>query len=309
MCRSAWNVHKEELTIRITHQSALLPLLPVLNPDLSPPSFRQPIAPIQVLEAIAQRLGIETYLEESQFGLLKTTLAIAGKRFVLDVDLEVDSATGVEEDEAGPSINADPRRGKVRLAKLLVNHVTKDCGTASSDSIGQAIQGVLEEYLDYWNGEREQEEGERIIKRLWEELGDLAGLDAMAESGRDWFAEIESMSTRIKGLEVEGRTSVLPTFMLAGQTFRTRPAAVGENVVDPLAPEKGRCDWIMEYVSGGRNGLVVRSNWLDGNVADAEGSVKVEHLLVSYVRRKGADGSMIRIFHTPAHSSMALQMD
>jgi len=281
MCTSAWNVHNEELTIRITHQSALLPLLPVLNPELSPPSFRQPIAPIQVLEAIAQRLGIETYLEESQFGLLKTTLAIAGKRFVLDVDLEVDSATGVEEDEAGPSINADPRRGKVRLAKLLVNHVTKDGGTASSDSIGQAIQGVLEEYLVYWNGEREQEEGERIIKRLWEELGDLAGLDAMAESGRDWFAEIESMSTRIKGLEVEGRTSVLPSFMLAGQTFRMRPAAVGENVVDPLAREKGRCDWIMEYVSGERDGLVVRTNWLDGNMADVEGSVKVEHLLVS----------------------------
>jgi hypothetical protein len=251
---------------------------------LSPPSFRQPIAPIQLLEAIAQRLGIETYLEESQFGLLKTTLAIAGKRFVLDVDLEVDSATGVEEDEAGPSINADPRRGKVRLARLLVNHVTKDGGTASSDSIGQAIQGVLEEYLVYWNGEREQEEGERIIKRLWEELGDLAGLDGMAESGRDWFAEIETMSARVKGLEVDGRASVLPSFGIAGETFRIRPAAEGENIIDPFAPEKGRCDWVMEFVPVKLDGLVVRANWLGGEVGDIDGSVKVEHLLVSQRR-------------------------
>jgi hypothetical protein len=227
----------------------------------------------------------------------------------LDVDLEVDSATGVEEDEAGPSINADPRRGKVRLAKLLVNHVTKDGGTASSDSIGLAIQGVLEEYLVYWNGERDQEDGERIIKRLWEELGDLAGLDGMAESGRDWFAEIESMSTKIKGLDVEGRAAVLPSSTLAGQTFRMRPAAGGEKIVDPFAPEKGRCDWIMEYVPGKLDGLVVRRNWLDGDVPGFDDNVKVEHLLVSENRETRADCSMTRNPHTLARLFMSLQVD
>ena len=221
----------------------------------------------------------------------------------------MDSATGVEEDEAGPSVNADPRRGKVRLAKLLVNHVTKDGGTASSDSIGEAIQGVLEEYLVYWNGDREQEEGERIIKRLWEELGDLAGLDGMAESGRDWFAEIESMSTRVRELDVEGRAAVLPSFTLAGNTFRIRPAAGGENVVDPFAPGTGACDWIMEYVPGRSNGLVVRRNWLDGEVAESDSSVKVEHLLVSKERRTRADCSMTPNSHTLARSPMALHMD
>lgn len=288
MCRLA-RPSDTKLTCRITHQSALLPLLPTLSPDLCPPSFRQPVAPIQLLEAIAQRLGIETYLEESQFGLLKTTLAIAGKRFVLDVELEVDSATGVEEDEAGPSVNADPRRGKVRLAKLVVNHVTKDGGTASSDSIEAAIKGVLEEYLVCWNGERDQEEGERIIKRLWEDLGDLAGLDGMAENGRDWFAEVEKMSARVKGLEVERLSSVLPTFGLAGETFRLRPAAGAENVVDVFAPEKGTCDWIMECVPGKLDGLVVRRNWLDGEAADVEHTVKVEHLLVSTILRARAN--------------------
>jgi len=221
----------------------------------------------------------------------------------------VDSATGVEEDEAGPSINADPRRGKVRLAKLLVNHVTKDGGTASSDSIGQAIQGVVEEYLVYWNGERDQEDGERIIKRLWEELGDLAGLDGMAESGRDWFGEIETMSSRIKGLDVEGRAAVLPSFILAGQTFRMRPAAGGENIVDPFAPGNGACDWVMEYVPGTLDGLVVRRNWLDGDVPESDGSVKVEHLLVSGNRETGADCSTTRNSHTLVHSPMAPQMD
>ena len=268
-----------------------------MTPELFPPSFRQPVAPIQLLEAIAQRLGIETYLEESQFGLLKTTLAVAGKRFVLDVELEVDSATGLEEDEAGPSVNADPRRGKVRLAKLLVNHVTKDGGTASSDSIGRAIQGVLGEYLVYWNGERDQVEGERVIKRLWEELGDLAGLDALAESGRDWFAEIEKMSTKINGMEIEVRTSVLPSLAIAGETFRIRPAAVGENIVDPFAPEKGRCDWVMEYRTGRLGGLVVRRNWLR-DAAELDSSLKVEQLLVSL-----GQGTKRKLTGSPTKSS------
>jgi hypothetical protein len=235
------------------------------------------VAPIQLLEAIAQRLGIETYLEESQFGLLKTTLAIAGKRFVLDVDLEVDSA-GVEEDEV-----TDPRRGKVRLAKLLVNHVTKDGGTASSDYIALAVKGLLEEYLEYWNGERDQEEGERVIKRLWDELGDLAGLDSMAESGRDWFAELEQMSARVKALGNAKRT-ILPSFAFKdGPSFRFRPATSGENIVEPLAPQHGRCDWVLENVPDGQTGLVVRRNWLDDTrVQDLESDVKAEALLVSF---------------------------
>jgi hypothetical protein len=137
----------------------------------------------------------------------------------------------------------------------------------------------------------------------------LAGLDGMAESGRDWFAEIESMSTKIKGLDVEGRAAVLPSFTLAGQTFRMRPAEGGENVVDPFAPEKGRCDWIMEYVPGELNGLVVRRNWLDGEVTESDGSVKVEHLLVSENRETRADCSMTRNSLTLAPSPMHLQMD
>ena len=233
-----------------------------------------------MLEAIAQRLGIQTYLEESQFGLLTTSLAIAGKRFVLDVDLEVVSA-GVEEDEA---IKTDPRRGKVRLAKILVNHVTNDEATVGSGSITVAIQGLVEEYLDYWNGERDQEEGERLIKRLWDELGDLAWLDSMAESGREWFGELEEMSDKVKELGNDKRT-VLPSFAFtAGQSpvFRFRPATSGESIVNPSTPEQGRCDWILEYVPDNQSGLVVRRNWLDeSRVQDLESEVKVEFLLVS----------------------------
>jgi hypothetical protein len=200
---------------------------------------------------------------------LKTTLAIAGKRFVLDVEVEVDSATGVEED-AGPSMsNSDPRRGKVRLAKILVNHVTKEGGTASSASIGRAVQAVVEEYLVYWNGERTSESEEKIVERLWEELGDLAGLDSMTEeSGRDWFAELEQMAEKVG----QGKT-VLPSFEITGEVFRIRPAMAEEHVVDPLAPGE-RCDWIIESP-----GLVVRRNWLGQEVEGL--GVPVEQLLVS----------------------------
>jgi hypothetical protein len=264
------------------------------------------------LEAISQRLGIETYLEESQFGLLKTTLAIAGKRFVLDVDLEVDSATGAENEDDDPPSSAplatpsttvnletgDTRRGRVRLTKLLVNHVTKDGGTAKSDSIGLALKDIVEEYIEFWNGDRLPTEGERLVKRLWDEMGDLAGLDRMAEeSGRDWFLDLEQMASLVKGLVDEevvqkaGR-SILPTFgllpgvgVLPSQSlFHLRPAGVHEGIGNPLNPAQAGCDWIIEYKPEDLAGLVVRRNWLMSSKGDthiqSEG-VTVEQLLVS----------------------------
>lgn len=187
---------------------------------------------MELLTAISKRLGIETYLEESQFGLLKTTLAIAGKRFVLDVELEADSTTSGEEGDGegdemetpaptptpgGPSDaqkqasgsgDGGGGRGKVRLAKLMVNHVTKDGGTANSTHIANAIRQGLDQYLTLWNSEDESSSmGERegevegIIKRVWDDMSDLAALDDMSESSeRDWFAELEQQATIVQGL-------------------------------------------------------------------------------------------------------------
>jgi hypothetical protein len=303
-----------ELIDRVTHQSASLPLIPSLTPDSSrPPSYPISLAPIQLLESISQRLGIETYLEESQFGLLKTTLAIAGKRFVLDVDLEVDSATGAEgEDDDPPATGStamaqntattgDTRRGRVRLTKLIVNHVTKDEATARSDSVGMSLQRIIEEYVEYWNSDRQsqiqghEKEGERLLKALWDEMSDLAGLDRMAEgSGRDLFTELEEVAGLVKGLVDEGvvfpvQQAVLPTFtLLPGYTrsvFHLRPAAVAESVVDPLNPLQGRCDWVMEYIPDILPGMVVRRNWLQtelqGGVGEDRNEARVEQLLVS----------------------------
>jgi hypothetical protein len=118
-------------------------------------------------------LGIETYLEDSQFGLLKTSLAIAGKRFVVDVDVEMDGDAGDEGEgddideatgqgsaavlgtDSKRGIVSDPSnghttgsglgngapdtkmegRGRIRLAKLTANHVT-DTGGGSGGGGG-----------------------------------------------------------------------------------------------------------------------------------------------------------------------------
>lgn len=189
---------------------------------------------MELLTAISERLGIETYLEESQFGLLKTTLAIAGKRFVLDVEIEADSTTSGDGDDQDQELDIDTpaptpgasktgniipplpqaqlqqsgvegneQRGKVRLAKLLVNHITKNGATASSVFIAHAIRQGLEAYLEYWNTEEgvegKEEVGEGVIKRIWEDMGDLASLDTMSEeSGTDWFSELEERAQLIE---------------------------------------------------------------------------------------------------------------
>lgn len=186
---------------------------------------------MELLTTVSKRLGIETYLEESQFGLLKTTLAIAGKRFVLDVELEADSTTGgygdgdgeemetetpaptpggqQQQQRSGGSTNGDgvEQRGKVRLAKLMVNHVTKDGGTANSTSIAHAIRQSIEVYLGYWNSEdrsiaeRDEEEVEETIRRLWQDMSDLAALDALSESsGKDWFGDLEERAKMVERL-------------------------------------------------------------------------------------------------------------
>lgn len=198
---------------RATHQSALLPYMPSITASGSrPPSFRTPPKPMDLLVAISQRLGIETYLEESQFGLLKTTLAIAGKRFVLDVELEADSTALADETETPaptphPTAPAevDEARGSVRLAKLVVNHVTADGGTANSPSVGNAIRQGLEAYLISWNDsvvqDGQEEAVEAVINRLWEDMSDLAALDGLKEEGgKDWFAELEGKAAVIAGL-------------------------------------------------------------------------------------------------------------
>lgn len=266
---------------------------------------------------MSKRLGIETYLEESQFGLLKTTLAIAGKRFVLDVELEMDSAEGPDNEDATPApaptpapagAGAGETRGTVRLAKLVVNHVTKDGGTADSASIATAVRTGLEAYLDLWNGSAEQAGGgvrdvdraEEMIRRLWEDMQDLASLDDLSEqTDRDWFSELQQRAETLAGLcekyvplairestspcsDSDNRQSaypvatptVLPRFrLLAGDSapqLRLRPAGTDEVVTSPFSNtetdtdtgDSSRCAWVVEYVPDNLPGLVVRRNWL-----------------------------------------------
>lgn len=222
---------------------------------------------MELLTTLSKRLGIETYLEESQFGLLKTTLAIAGKKFVLDVELEADSSTSAEGEGDGdgdgdemdtetpahtpggpstipkqqqqqPSGNVGgggdgdtSTRGKVRLAKLMVNHITKDGETANSTHIANAIRQSLDAYLAYCNakdssvGSREDgDEVEEIIKRLWDDMSDLASLDILSESSgseRDWFVDLEEQANMIDRLtqrSVSIPPSPLPTLITPQHT-------------------------------------------------------------------------------------------
>ena len=87
----------------------------------------------------------------------------------------------------------------------MVNHITKDGSTATSSHIAHAIRQSLDLYLEYWNDEpssREErdEEMEAIVEKMWEDMADLAELDEMSETGRDWFAELEQQAKMLEGL-------------------------------------------------------------------------------------------------------------
>jgi len=150
-------------------------------------------------------LSIQTYLEDSQFGLLKTSLALAGNRFVVDVDLETD-AIGNEDEDEERDIDIEKRmegRGRVRLSKLTSNHVGPGGGTGKSDWVATVLRGRLEKYLDAWN------EGDRglrlevLIRGLEGELRELRMLDDLVvELGEgevpEYFADLEEVAKRVE---------------------------------------------------------------------------------------------------------------
>lgn len=208
---------------RVTHQTTLLPLLPTLQPARhTPKPAYTSLSPIELLTELANKLDIETYLEDSQFGLLKTSLALAGKRFVVDVDVEVDSpgpeVGGEDEDEGevggvggggglvshgddgaaaaargagGDQLDGDGR-GRVRLSKLTANHVTPSGGTGKSEWIASVLRGLVEAYLQEWNGDREEGKLAEVAGRLAQELEELKGLDGMCHGGG---AEVDGTGT------------------------------------------------------------------------------------------------------------------
>jgi hypothetical protein len=186
------------------------------------------LQPSQLLQKLASNLKIQTYLEDSQFGLLKTSLTLAGERFVVDIDLEVDALGGNEEgeeDTEGPSTAGIGdkgagvgvgERGKVKLSRLVGNYVNLTGGTGKGEWIGQVLGSHLERYLSIWNqtesGMDTSKNWDRLvrlessIRGLEDELRDLKGLDDHAstisqqETGEqvDWFAELEELSGRVK---------------------------------------------------------------------------------------------------------------
>jgi hypothetical protein len=181
----------------VTHQNALLPLETSLltcsssAPTLTPlPSLMVNLTPVELLQALAKELDIQTYLEDSQFGLLKTTLTLAGNCFVIDVDLETDPSPGEDADvdvEAEAEAEADgadgaasmseagraegDARGKVRLSKLGVNHVTPGGGTGKSEHIAKVLKGGMVAYVEEWNKRVDGSDAGLRAERLEERIG------------------------------------------------------------------------------------------------------------------------------------------
>jgi hypothetical protein len=160
--------------------------------------------------ALANAMGIQTYQEDSQFGLLKTSLAIAGSKFVLDVDLETDAAAGEEDDEVSMDQEASSTggvadgtsRGKVRLSKLGVNHVSLSGATGRSEWIEEILKGRFLEYLRIWNestGRGRSYQLQISIDGVTQALEELSDLDGLATSW-DGFAELEVVIKKIHEL-------------------------------------------------------------------------------------------------------------
>nr|ODN91974.1 hypothetical protein L203_01230 [Cryptococcus depauperatus CBS 7841] len=238
----------------ITHQSTLLPTasilhslsLPLNNPNPPFPSARLSIPPHTLLQHLSVASGLQTFVEDSQFGLQQSSLAIAGERCVVDVDLGVD--LGGEEDEsrmgtpmvgmtptetpfmiATPLISAVPptagtihsdERAKVKLLKLVASHVTPSGGTGQSSYICAVLSDRINSYLALYNSPPSPQsleakrgddlwEKEQEVRKLEAELRDLKELDDVAKGceGVDWFEELEKLVDTLEELRKGSRYS------------------------------------------------------------------------------------------------------
>ncbi|OWZ29718.1 hypothetical protein C343_04752 [Cryptococcus neoformans C23] len=224
----------------ITHQSTLLPSSAALLPQASSsskslfPSSHLLSQPTILLQSIASAVSLQTFLEDSQFGLQQSSLAIAGERLVVDVDLGVD--LGGEEDESRmgtpmgtprpytPLPGAIPtsaltqnsdERGKVKLLKLVASHVTPSGGTGQCEWIRKVLNELVNDYLTLWNApvldegytsEKSLWEREETARKLEREFADLKWFDDVAgDESVDWFEELEKITGTVEKLVTETR--------------------------------------------------------------------------------------------------------
>lgn len=242
-------------------------------------------------------------MEDSQFGLQQSSLAIAGERLVVDVDLGVD--LGGEEDESRmgtpmgtprpytPVPGAMPtsaltqnsdERGKVKLLKLVASHVTPSGGTGQCEWVRKVLNELVNDYLALWNAPV-LEEGYSLEKGLWEreetarrleqEFADLKWFDDVAgDESVDWFEELEKITGTVERLVAEtseqrlyptDKHSVFPTFRLLPSS------SIGTNPIWRIRPAKSSNESVPTISSihstksdvGGAGDLDMEEQWLE----------------------------------------------
>ena len=182
------------------------------------PTFKSTQNPIQCIADACLKLDLQVYSEESQFGLLKTGMTIAGKCFVVDLEFEFDS---VPEDvppaspsspvppvppvppSTGQSSHKEPlQRGKIRLGEIRISYVKGD-KQGKNNHIAHCLSSRLEKYLHHWNEPEPSSPHslewvlglDRMVHAVHDMLSDLKDFDVVAslDGEIDWYAELETL--------------------------------------------------------------------------------------------------------------------
>ncbi|WWC90492.1 uncharacterized protein L201_005428 [Kwoniella dendrophila CBS 6074] len=233
LIRGLKEVSNHQISLLSQSQSINRPINPCFSMDNSSfPSKLLLLTPVKLLENISQELGLQCFIEDSQFGLLKSSLAIAGKNFVIDVDLEIDTlleGEGEGEDDVDMNHNNhiipnqgsnsssfniidENTRGKTKLTKITINHVKSNGETAKSIYIENVLKQLIESYLDIYNDNVNNQdkiwEKQKRLDQLILGLGELKVLDDYSTSNsgdstvhtKDGFEEIELLSKELEKL-------------------------------------------------------------------------------------------------------------
>nr|XP_019011591.1 uncharacterized protein I206_03693 [Kwoniella pini CBS 10737]OCF50372.1 hypothetical protein I206_03693 [Kwoniella pini CBS 10737] len=274
------------------HQNNLLSILPNFQPNLSSsssssssslneksisfPSNLLLLNPIELLEKISLEIKLQCFIEDSQFGLMKSSLAIAGNKFVCDVDLidnisysqnqqeeeEEDDDDDNLEDENMNNINKNnnikksienqnlTNSEKIKLSKISFNHITFSENTEKSEYITFILKFLIEDYLNiFYNDQIDNWKKQNVLENLKSGLKELKELDEYTtEQGKDGFEELEKIvkvMEEFKTNESQSKIyntkslSIFPTFHLLPPTSSSSEEQSNNPIIKIRPPNPG----------------------------------------------------------------------
>lgn len=162
------------------------------SPPISPLDPLTNLPPVEALSALSRALSLDAFIEDSQFGLLKTSLSLAGGTCVVDVDLEIDALDGLDGVDAADGADEDDEMGggSRRPSGLSGGAFGERMGSTGPVTAGSTVPNTPGGATGPWATGSASRGRVRLSKLLLNYQTPSEDSDPGTEGRSDWIAEV-----------------------------------------------------------------------------------------------------------------------